>query len=158
LSGIWFVVWPKEGLERGDREGVGPYLPDFMPKGAEIPLQPQAAALHKQRSENFGAGRPSSMCLPHSVPDAMLVSPFKVVQTRDVTLILLKNSTTIDKSSPMAESIRRMQIRHGSDIRSANGKEAPSSSTLAASMIVVGSTTMVFHIRSVADDRTLRTP
>src|SRR5437016_862342 len=90
LSGIWMIVWSKEALARGDKEGVGPYLPDFMPNGAEIPLQPQAATLYKQRSEKFGGGRPSSMCLPHSIPDAMLVRPFKLVQTSLLTLILFE--------------------------------------------------------------------
>jgi hypothetical protein len=88
LSGIWAIEYPKKALARFDKEIVGPNLLDFMPDGAEIPLRPEAAALYKQRSEKFGVGRPSERCLPHSIPDAMTVDHFKLVQTPGLTLIL----------------------------------------------------------------------
>ena len=95
MSGIWMMVYPKDVFARVVKEGVGPNLRDLMPEGTEIPLQPTAAALYKQRSDSLGKGRPSSMCLPHGIPDAMLVSvfePFKVVQTPGFTIILFEVS------------------------------------------------------------------
>jgi len=51
-----------------------------MPRGSQIPLRPEAAALYQRRSENFGKGRPSERCLPHGIPDAMLYGgPMKIV-------------------------------------------------------------------------------
>jgi hypothetical protein len=88
LSGIWAIIYPKKVLDRFAKELVGPNLIDFMPDGVEIPLLPQAAALFKQRSEAFGAGRPSEHCLPHGIPDAMSVGNFKLVQNPGLTLIL----------------------------------------------------------------------
>ena len=43
--------------------------------------------------DNFSKDRPSGRCLPHGIPDAMLVpaTPFKIVQTPGVTLILYEN-------------------------------------------------------------------
>jgi hypothetical protein len=88
LSGIWKIAYPKKALERFAREVVGPNLIDFMPDDVAIPLLPEAAALYKQRSETFGAGRPSEHCLPHGIPDAMSVDNFKLVQNPGLTLIL----------------------------------------------------------------------
>ena len=93
LSGIWTMVYPKNVLARLVQEGVGPNLRYLMPEGAEIPLQPAAAALYKQRADSLGRGRPSGMCLPHGIPDAMLVAvfaPFKLVQTPGLTIILFE--------------------------------------------------------------------
>ena len=79
LSGIW-------------RQADGPsYLANIardLPDGA--PLQPWAKDLHQQRIEARGAGRPSERCLPHGIPDAMMVRglPFKIMQTGGVTVIL----------------------------------------------------------------------
>jgi hypothetical protein len=64
----------------------------FMPKNAEIPLQPAAAAIFKERATRDGGGRPSEHCLPHGVPGAMLPpTPFKIVQTPGLTLILYED-------------------------------------------------------------------
>ena len=90
LSGIWQrgrgVNAPVENAT-----GLPGRLDHFMPKGAEIPLRPEAAALYKQRSDNLGRGRPSERCLPHGIPDAMLYGgPMKIVQNRRVTIILFE--------------------------------------------------------------------
>jgi hypothetical protein len=65
-----------------------PKSPDGKPD-----LSPWAAALYKDRQENFSKDRPSGRCLPHGIPDAMLVpaTPFKIVQTPGVSLILYEN-------------------------------------------------------------------
>jgi len=95
LSGIWMMVYPKDAFARLVKERVGPNLRDLMPEGTEIPLQPTAAALYKQRQDSFAKGRPSSTCLPRGIPGEMLISvfePFKLVQT--------PGFTTTDVDSP----------------------------------------------------------
>jgi hypothetical protein len=63
--------------------------------GIEPPFQPWAAALFKERQGNEGRDRPSGMCLPKTIPDAMLVPnyPWKVVQTPGLTIVLFENFT-----------------------------------------------------------------
>ncbi len=77
LSGIWRVA-------------TGRYLQNIAADAGEAPFQPWAAALYKQRADALGKGRPSENCIPHGIPDAMLVrnSPFKIVQTPGVVLVL----------------------------------------------------------------------
>src|SRR2546425_13045038 len=77
LSGIW-------------RVGPGGYLLNIAKDLGEAPFQPWAAALYRERADGLGKGRPSEFCIPHGIPDGMLVrnSPFKIVQTRDVVVIL----------------------------------------------------------------------
>ena len=77
LSGIW-------------RAAEGKYLQNITADLVEVPFQPWAAALYKQRAENLAKGRPTERCLPHGIPDAMMVrsGPWKIVQTPRVTLIL----------------------------------------------------------------------
>jgi hypothetical protein len=80
LSGLW-------------RNPDGKYLNNIAADGIQVPFQPWAAALYKDRQENFSKDRPSGRCLPHGIPDAMLVpaTPFKIVQTPGVSLILYEN-------------------------------------------------------------------
>src|SRR5215471_7320265 len=80
LSGLW-------------RNPDGKYLDNIASDGISVPFQPWAAVLYKERQENFSKDRPSGRCLPHGIPDAMLVpaTPFKLVQTPGVTLILYEN-------------------------------------------------------------------
>jgi hypothetical protein len=80
LSGLW-------------RNPNGRYLDNIAADGIEVPFQDWAAALYKQRQENFSKDRPSGRCLPHGIPDAMLVpaTPFKILGTPFQTLILYEN-------------------------------------------------------------------
>ena len=66
-----------------------------MRPGEKIPpLLPAAEALHQKRMANFMADRPSAHCLPHSIPDKMLIRiPLKIVQTSGLTLILYEQFT-----------------------------------------------------------------
>lgn len=77
LSGIW-------------RIGTNKYLFNIATDIGEAPFLPWAAALYKQRAESLGKDRPSERCIPHGIPDGMLVpnSPFKIVQTPGDTVIL----------------------------------------------------------------------
>src|SRR5258705_12383227 len=60
LSGVW-------------RISEGKYLQNIATDIGEAPFQPWAAALYKERADALGKGRPSERCIPHGVPDAMLV-------------------------------------------------------------------------------------
>ena len=90
LSGVWIR---REGETAPPLSNEFAYsLRWFMPKNAEIPLQPAAAAIFKQRAALDGGGRPSEHCLPHGVPGAMLPpTPFKIVQIPGLTLILYES-------------------------------------------------------------------
>ena len=88
LSGLWQRM--RSPNQRVTALAMGPNLEDFMRPGEKIPpLLPAAEALHQQRMANLMADRPSSRCLPHGIPDQMLIGvPLKIVQNAGVTFIL----------------------------------------------------------------------
>src|SRR5438034_2402913 len=77
LTGLWQRArGANRPVQRTGGAGLamGPNLADFMRPGEEIPaLIPPYDELHKARMANFMADRPSSKCLPHSIPDQMLI-------------------------------------------------------------------------------------
>src|SRR5579872_2385415 len=77
LSGIWHAEDNR-------------YVDNLAGDGVDIRMLPPAAALYKRRQATLGQDKPQSHCLPHGVPDAMLVSaiPFKIVQTPRETVVL----------------------------------------------------------------------
>jgi hypothetical protein len=79
LSGIW-------------RAADGKYLANIAADEGEPPFQPWAEALYKERVANLGKDRPSGRCLPHAVPDNMMVrsGPFKIIQTPGVIVVLFE--------------------------------------------------------------------
>src|SRR5438093_8332417 len=69
LSGIWAAP-------------NGKYLANLAADGIEVPMQPWAEQLFKERVANDAKDRPSGRCLPHSVTDFDgHFTPRKVVQT-----------------------------------------------------------------------------
>jgi hypothetical protein len=88
LSGIWRVH---------DESGPPKYalnLAADLP-GKEVPLQPWAAALVKERAANLGADYPPTRCLPPGVPNlTMAPHPFKLVQTPGLVIMLYEALTT----------------------------------------------------------------
>ena len=88
LTGLWQRM--RNPNQRVTTLAMGPNLEDFMRPGEKIPpMLPAAEALHRQRQANFMADRPSSRCLPHGIPDQMLIGvPMKIVQNPGLTLIL----------------------------------------------------------------------
>jgi hypothetical protein len=92
LTGLWMPSRPAGPTRVSGPQGlaVGPNILNFLPPGVDVPpMLPAAAALYAKRGENFFADRPSARCLPHSIPDQMLLSiPIKIVQTPGLTLIL----------------------------------------------------------------------
>lgn len=67
-------------------------LADFKPE--EAPIRPEAAELFRKRTEN--ATNPVSSCLPLGIPGADLLaySPFKILQTRGVTVVFYEVDNT----------------------------------------------------------------
>ena len=106
LSGLWQTdAAPPEMLERlipGATNGAGEeplsqyfinILSDFKPD--EAPLRPDAAALFQQRSKAFSNESPLSHCLPEGMPLVeMAPAPYKIIQTRGMTVMLYERDTT----------------------------------------------------------------
>ena len=76
LSGIWASADNK-------------YLQNLAADGIEVPFQPWAEKLYKERSENLGKGRPSERCLTHGVTDFdALGINWKIIQTPGMIAVL----------------------------------------------------------------------
>jgi hypothetical protein len=96
LSGIWMNVPPPAPASGAVRAAPGALSPPFMNienfvvPGSAIAMLPEAERVYRERRRVESAGRPSERCLPHGIPDAMLIpgQPFKIVQTPRLTLIL----------------------------------------------------------------------
>ncbi len=72
--------------------GDGKFLPDLAAGGVEVPFQPWARALYRQRQENHGMGRPSERCLTHGVTDFdALATPRRIIQTRGMIAVLFES-------------------------------------------------------------------
>jgi hypothetical protein len=68
------------------------YLENLAVDGVEVPFQPWAAAVYKERVENSGKDRPSGHCLPHSVTDFDAHHmPKKVIQTPGLLVMLFES-------------------------------------------------------------------
>jgi len=91
LSGVWLRL-EGESAPAANSNQLAYSLSWFMPRNAQVPLRPEAAAIFQERAARSGGGRPSERCLPHGVPGAMLPpTPFKLVQTPGLTLILYED-------------------------------------------------------------------
>ncbi len=63
-------------------------------KPEEVPLQPWAAALYKERIDNNGKDHPGVRCLPSGIPEKNNIPDgLKVVQTPEVLLFLYESRT-----------------------------------------------------------------
>ena len=71
------------------------YVQNLLPDGAQAPMLPWAADLFKRRVDTLGYDVPMTICMPHGVPDAMLVvaHPFKIIQTPQVMVHLYEEFT-----------------------------------------------------------------
>src|SRR5262245_20924115 len=77
LTGLWMPRRRPGPMRVSGPQGlaVGPNILNFLPPDVDVPpMLPAAAELYKKRGENFYADRPSARCLPHSIPDQMLLS------------------------------------------------------------------------------------
>ena len=97
LSGIWVSEKDPAGIAGGVEGIVAPkYMIDITRDldRADVPLQPWAAALHKERIARQYADNPMLQCLPAGVPrlDAY-THPYKILQTRGLIAILYESMT-----------------------------------------------------------------
>ena len=68
------------------------YLENLAVDGVQVPFQPWAAAVYKERVENNGKDRPSGRCWPHSVTDFDAhMMPKKVIQTPGLVVMLFES-------------------------------------------------------------------
>ena len=88
LSGLWQSVQPAKRTT--DASPAFMNLENALIPGSTISMQSSAEAIYRERRRIESAGRPSERCLPHSIPDAMLIPsvPLKIVQTPGLTLLL----------------------------------------------------------------------
>jgi hypothetical protein len=81
LSGIWQVP----GLK---------YLINIAADLKEVPFQPWAEAVYKERVETNGKDDPNVLCLPSGIPEKIAVtSPWKIVEMPALTVILYESRT-----------------------------------------------------------------
>ena len=82
LTGIWMAPRIRVELAQG------------LKKGETVPFTPEGRALADQRRANNGKDDPGARCLPTGVPvRATLQTPFKILQTPQVTAILYESRT-----------------------------------------------------------------
>jgi len=63
-------------------------------KDVNVPFQPWAAAIYKERVENFGKDDPNNRCLPSITPEKIAVtSPWKIVEMPGLTIVLYESRT-----------------------------------------------------------------
>lgn len=89
LSGIWSSSRPPRGDAGKAGENPSYDLTNYLPEGQTIPLNAEGKALYQHRLDTFGVERPTNWCMPHGIPDAMLIPMnYKIVQTPGMTAIL----------------------------------------------------------------------
>jgi hypothetical protein len=82
LTGIWMAPRIRVDLSQG------------LKAGESIPFTPQGRALYDERRANNGKDDPGARCLPTGIPvRATLQTPFKILQTPQVTAILYESRT-----------------------------------------------------------------
>lgn len=93
LSGIWWL--PSFGPANAGQppKYLGNIAADLKPD--EVPMQPWAAALFKQRGAENSKDFPYTRCLPTGVPMiASFPTPWKIIQNPGLVVILYENSMT----------------------------------------------------------------
>ncbi len=97
LSGIWQPAAEPDGQAGGIEGIVAPkYLIDITRDLApgDVPFQPSAEALYKQRNANSRRDNPLVRCLPAGVPRLNAYThPYKIVQTPELIVVLYESLT-----------------------------------------------------------------
>jgi hypothetical protein len=95
LAGVWQATSDPNDPAGGIEGIVGPkYLINILRDYKVAPMTAWAAGIYKQRNDDKLQGSPMIRCLPAGVPrlDAY-PAPFKIVQTRDLVVILYESQT-----------------------------------------------------------------
>jgi hypothetical protein len=96
LTGVWQSARDPDGPAGGIEGTAAPkYMIDILRDHKVPPMTPWASEIFKQRNDNKLQDNPMIRCLPAGVPrlDAY-THPFKIVQTRDLIVILYESQTT----------------------------------------------------------------
>ena len=97
-------------------------------KPGDLPLQPEAAALYKQRAADLFKDNPLVRCLPAGVPRLNAYThPYKIVQTPGLIVVLYESLTMFRPVSQTAAAFPKILSRLGWVIQSAHGRETRSS-------------------------------
>ena len=102
LSGVWEAQASVPGEARRvirdpnqvdpavDLETASKYFMNIFAdyKSGEEPMRPEALTILGPRMQGMGKGNPSTQCLPGGIPFAMLIAPFKMVQTPAEIIVL----------------------------------------------------------------------
>ena len=91
LSGVWHpTLPPRQVPETHLGEPTFMNIVNFLVPGSSLEMLPVASALYREHVRVAGANRPSEKCLPHGIPDAMVIpgAPTKIVQLPGLTLLL----------------------------------------------------------------------
>ena len=130
LSGLWR---PAPGIVGDMTRGL---------KGGEVPYQPWAEALFKERRANDSRDDPTARCVVGGVPRSDFVGyPFKILETPAMTVILYEAVHAYRQIFTDGRSLPRTRIPRGSAIPSGAGKVTSSSSNHRASTTTSGWTT-----------------
>ena len=95
LAGVWQATSDPNDPAGGIEGNVAPkYMINMLRDYKVAPMTAWAAEIYKQRNDNKLQGNPMIRCLPAGVPrlDAY-THPFKIVQTRDLIVILYESQT-----------------------------------------------------------------
>ncbi len=91
LSGVWTnILPPRQVPVPNPAEPTFLNMENFLAPGSSMQMLPPALALYQEHRRLSGANRPSEKCLPHGIPDAMVIpgAPTKIVQMPGLTLVL----------------------------------------------------------------------
>ncbi len=97
LSGLWVAEKDPSGVAGGIEGIVAPkYMINILRDLTlgDLPLQPEAAALYKQRAADLFKDNPLVRCLPAGVPRLNAYThPYKIVQTPGLIVVLYESLT-----------------------------------------------------------------
>ena len=76
--------------------GASPALSDLVATGVQVPFQPWAEKVYKERKESQSKDDPEARCLPPGVPRMTTTPyPFRIVQTPGLTLIVYEGGAHV---------------------------------------------------------------
>jgi hypothetical protein len=92
LSGMWWMPNPGPANTGVPPKYLNNIASDLKPE--EVPMQPWAALLFKQRGADFSKDFPYTRCLPTGPMISSFPAPWKIIQTPGLVAILYENSMT----------------------------------------------------------------